>query len=169
MDHMSDSCELNLPYPAIKTEGRNPYFAALLMQDYAGRNSEMTAINQYFYQHLIVTDENRRLAETLECISIVEMHHLHILGELIVLLGGNPQFRTDGRRGYYWRGDYVSYTQNIRRFLENNITAERNAISAYKIRYRQITDDGVRKNLERIILDEEHHIELFEHALKEYT
>jgi bacterioferritin len=65
----------------------------LLLEDYAGAVSELTAINQYFYHHLVFEDKYEDLAELEECISIIEMMHLELLGETILMLGVDPKYR----------------------------------------------------------------------------
>lgn len=80
----------------------NHYYAMLLLEDYAGSVSEMTAINQYFYHHLTF-EAYEDLEDLEECISIIEMHHLELLGETIQLLGVPPEFRTlTNNRANYW-------------------------------------------------------------------
>ncbi len=160
---MEFNCELNIAYPPVKTEGRNLRYAAILSQDFAGVVSEMTAITQYLYQHLIISSSNKELASALECIAVVEMHHLEMIGELITDLGGDPQFRVmGGKNRAYWSGRYPLYLQNPRRFLMENIKAEQQAIRTYRVNISQIDDMFVKKVLERIILDEENHIKIFE-------
>ena len=39
---------LNLPYPPVQP-GRDPQTASLLLEDYSGAASELTAVTQYFY------------------------------------------------------------------------------------------------------------------------
>lgn len=161
-------CELNLPYPPIEVKGKNLCYAQLLQRDYTGKNGEMTAVTQYFYQHLTTKACNEALADELECVSIVEMRHLEMLGELIVLLGGVPVFRTtEGCVNTFWCGDNVQPTQNIKKFLQNNIAAEKIAIQNYRQHVMLIKDPKIQAVLERIILDEEHHIALFTKALSE--
>jgi len=160
--HPTD-CVLDLPYPDVEASGKNIRYANLLLNDYAGPNSELTAITQYFYQYFIVKAKDYDLSQSLECISIVEMRHMEMLGELITLLGGDPLLRTYSQgRTVYWRGNNISPEKNIQRFLTGNIEAEKKAIAAYRMRIRQIQDPKVQALLERIILDEEHHITLFE-------
>lgn len=164
------SCILELPYPVVKTGGTNSQYGKLLFQDYAGMFGEMTAITKYFYQHTIIKKENAELANSLECISMVEMKHLEILGELIHKFGEDPRFMgMNGRKWSYWNGGYVSYEKNIRGFLKANIEGEEIAIREYGMRIKQIDDPQVRKILERIILDEKHHIKIFDKYLIQYS
>lgn len=92
-----------------------------------------------------------------------------MLGELIVKLGGNPLFRTCNQgRSLFWCGKNPSPVQNICQFLRINIEGEEKAIEGYRMRICEIKDVQVQKVLERIILDEEHHIKIFNQYLKEF-
>jgi bacterioferritin len=43
-----------LPYPEIKVMEPNKYYATLLLEDYAGMISELTAVNQYSYHSFML-------------------------------------------------------------------------------------------------------------------
>ena len=156
------SCELDIPIPEARVEKENPFYAQILLNDYAGKNGELTAITQYFYQYLITKYQYEDLANDLNCISISEMKHMEQLGKLIVLLGGNPLLRTiNYGKNIFWSGSNISSTQNIIKFLYENIKSEYSAIQNYRLHITQIKDCYVREVLERIIKDEEHHISIF--------
>lgn len=166
MSENKGSCTLNIPYPPVKTSGRSKRYAALLSGAFGGQVSEMTAITLYLYQHFISTDE--KLADTLSCIARVEMRHLDILGELISEYGALPRIGAQAGRGVrFWSGQYVSYETNPKVFLKKNIVAEEDAIYDYRRLIKQIDDENTMALLERIILDEEHHIKLFTELLQE--
>ena len=156
---MKMDCRLDVAYPPVAVERKNMGYARLLSSDFAGMVSEMTAVTQYFYQHLVLSCSCPELAETLSCISKVEMHHLEMIGELITAFGGTPVYNCRGR---WWSGAYPSTAVDKDRILRENIAAEKSAIANYRMRIQQIDDAGARKVLERIILDEENHIKLFE-------
>lgn len=160
------SCHLELPYPEAVPCCPCKRYARLLSRDFAGTASEMTAVNQYLYQSLVTAQCNPELSAALSCIANVEMHHFHILGELIVGLGGDPVIGAHGSGGFsYWSGRYPLYTGCISKMLKENIRAEQEAIRTYSMRICQIGDDCVQRILERIILDERLHIRIFEHFI----
>lgn len=162
-----NECELNIPYPPIEVEEKNFRYAQLLLKDYAGPNGELTALTQYFYQYLITQNQYSDFADQMECISIVEMKHMEILGKLIVLLGGNPFYGTyDCGKYTFWSGYNISTTENIRNFLMENIEGEKLAIQAYLKHISEIKDCKIREILKRIIKDEENHIRIFNSYLK---
>lgn len=159
-------CMLDIPYPEIKVCGKNPHYAALLTEDYAGQTSELSAIFTYLFQKFVCVNE--KVSETMDCIAMVEMHHMVFLGEIITMLGGCPRIGVQtGCNVRFWSGQYLNYDTNPRRFLKQNIAQERVAIASYRKRIDQICDRFVREVLERIILDEEHHIKLFMELLEE--
>lgn len=160
MNQNANCCRLDIPYPPIKTEGECLSAAALLSNDLAGQVSEMSAINTYVFQHMICCDES--LANALKCISMVEMHHFEMIGELIVCFGGCPRQGVQCGCGIkYWSAQNLCWEADPACFLSENIKNERAAIANYTARITQINDACVKRVLERIILDEEHHIEIF--------
>lgn len=156
------------PYPKVKVMGKNKFYAALLQDNYSGVISEFTAINQYQY-HYFVSQENEEAAKMLENISIVEMLHMEILAELIVLLGGKPEFRgTYSTRNSFWNGRLVYYGINLCDRLKADLQAELAAIRNYEENLRRIEDPYIQEVLKRIILDEKVHAELFNKAISKY-
>ncbi|NLH00378.1 MAG: rubrerythrin family protein [Clostridiales bacterium] len=167
MGEIQRMCELRIPYPPPKAEKKNILYASLLTNDYAGIISEMSAVSVYTYQH--IATPYGRISEVLRCISAVEMRHMKMLGSLIVSLGGNPRIAVKLGRGYnYWSSQCISYETNPRIYLREDLACERAAITSYKLRITQIDDNAVRKVLERIILDEERHVELLTALCNEF-
>lgn len=152
-------------YPNITVKKRNPDYAKILLNDYAGCNSEDTAIHNYFYQSLIVEDKN--LSRDLMLISKTEMRHLDILGKLIHLLGVKPVFgvlKTNSLTP--WTSKYVNYSVKTKDILIQNIKNERTAIENYKKDIELIDDENIKSILKRIIEDEFVHIKIFYSYLK---
>lgn len=148
----------NLPYPPISVQKPNKYYALLLLEDYTGVVSEMTAINQYIYHDFTIYNTNPKIAKVLEHIAIVEMHHLDILAQLIILLGGNPTFYNQGN---YWNGSYVYYGNNVLEKLIADLNAEKEAIKNYQLHIKIINDPYIKNILSRIVIDEEIHVQIF--------
>jgi bacterioferritin len=159
-------CEVNAPYPAAKADRRNEHYARILSLDYAGCKSEMTAVAQYFYNHIITEDKEPDLSRAFECISIVEMRHLELLGEMIISLGGDPVIGAQDRRNVeWWSGRFVPYETKRERILRAAINAEKDAIETYRRHCEMINDCGVRRLINRIIADEEKHLQIFDALL----
>lgn len=161
-------CDNNSPYPPIKVEKMNLSYAQLLLEDYAGVNSEMTAITKYVYQSFIC--RNKAIAKALERISMDEMHHLDILGTLIDKLGGDPKYCDPNSISHdFWTAQYVAYEKNPCCFLKKNIAAEQAAIRNYHKKISMIEDQCVSEILERIIIDEQCHVKVFTQLLRDET
>ena len=159
--------ELPEPYPPIKVECPNLDYARLLLDDYAGITSEMTAIHQYLFHHNNMPKEFAEVAELLEGVAVAEMLHLEILAELIGLLGQPPVYM-DGH-GQFWNAGCVPYAigQPCEQ-LRINIESERTAIRNYRHHMEMINDRYIKAVLARIIKDEELHLSLFNKAYRRY-
>lgn len=148
------SVELELPAELFFSE--NDIY--LLTEAYAGKESEMTALSQYFYQYILSTEYNKEIAKVLEEISIVEMVHMEILGKAIARMGGNPIYASSGR---FWNGSFVNYTKSLREMMYINIKGEKVAIDFYKKIIASLENISLIPAIEEIIKDEETHIVAF--------
>lgn len=159
------NCKVNKPYPKIQVEKENINYAKILLDAYAGSNSEDTAIHEYLYQSFLKED----MASTLKEIAKVEMHHLNILGQLIVKLGYTPFFCTVKQNKVIpWSSNYLNYTLNLKRMLSLDIERERKTIQKYRLAINMINDKYIKEILERIIEDEEMHIKCLHELYKKY-
>ena len=158
-----------LPYPTIRIGEPNLRWARILTELFCGQNGEMTAVNQYVYQHFILGETAAEDAGTIECIAQNEMQHFDLLGKLIYALGGDPKLRVSvsPRQSVWWNGGWLDYSHIRSTLVNNNIRAEQKAIAAYRSAIDLIDDRNIDEILERIILDEERHIELFREMLEQ--
>lgn len=152
------------PYPTVKVKRPNKKYGNLLLEAYAGQCSETTAITQYISHHFYA-GSNAELRNALKYISIVEMHHLDMLGDLIKQLGVRPIFKSVNCNRY-WNGSFVDYGTDAKKMIRADIKGEREAIALYKKLICQIDDEGIRKLLHRIIMDEKKHIEVLSSIYK---
>lgn len=175
-------CQSDLPMPEGKVEEKNLNYANMLLDAYASSaDSEIQAISQYLYQHTTIANDS--IANTLLCISIIEMHHLEILGDLIVQLGGKPVYYNSNRN--FWNTGNIAYGDRdilclkldekdtedreiIKEKLLLDIKGEVNAINGYRFIKSNIDDKYIKKVLDKIISDEEVHISLFQGMIKKY-
>lgn len=148
---------LDLPYPPIQVREKNPQYANLLLVDYCGSVSELSAVLQYINNENRMSGEHCSLIRTLLGIAMAEMMHLQKLGELIHLLGGNVCFEAKQPNGL-WSPSCLTLPSCIPQMLQADIEAEKAAIRQYKIHINAIQDDYVNAVLKRIIQDEEYHI-----------
>lgn len=156
-------------YPEVKVEEENKYYATLLLEDYAGINSELTAITQYVYQDFDLFKEYPEVSEALARIAVIEMRHLELLGKTIKLLGIKPEYKYQSNYPpciKFWNSSFVNYDTYIIYALNSNIIQEEIAIKNYKYHLNIINDKYVKELIRRIILDEEVHIECFKKLLQ---
>ncbi len=153
------------PWPEAEIAHPNINDAMLLQEDYASKDSETTAVMTYMYQVYIIHLMDETVADIIEHIAISEMQHHEKLGEMIAALGGNPVI---GAKKGWWNGSYINYSKNIRDMLIHNIIIEQGAIDHYRYTISRLSNEGIKKVIERIILDEEVHIETFK-ALLDYV
>ena len=162
--------ESKIPYPNIEVETKNYSYATLLRKAYASETSEDTAIHLYLYQSIILEKEYLNISNILKRISVVEMKHLEILGELILLLGVKPIYSSPYKNGLskYFNASYVKYNTNLQEILRINIEAETQAIYYYNYLTKVIKDKYIVNILKRIIVDEQIHLGIFNNLYKEY-
>ena len=161
--------KVNKPYPKIKVEEKNYYYANILLNDYSSNISELSAITQYIYQYFDKFNTNQEFSNIMQNIAKVEMFHLELLGKTIKLLGINPKFIFINKNLYnnltYWNSSFIDYNSNIKLMLKNNIIIEEKATENYKKDITIISDKYIKKLLNRIIEDEYLHIEIFKYLL----
>lgn len=161
--------QLSQPYPPVRAERRNLCYAQAILSNVGGAVSEMTAVGQYVYGQWIVAGVPEA-ATALHQISLVEMHHLKIFGTLALQLGADPRLWSlrQGRRAW-WTPEYISYTRRLLPLLHNALREERAAIRKYRNQAAWIRDGNVAENLHRILLDEEHHVEILTRLIENYS
>ena len=129
--------------------------------------AELTAINQYFlHAEMCENWGYEKMAKHTRKESIEEMHHAEILMERILLLDGTPNM-----------SDYfkINIGQNLKQQLQNDLELEYTAVKRLNDGVKACVaagDNGSRELLEKILLDEEHHIDWLEgqlYMIKEMT
>ena len=81
------------PYPLVSITERNCTYGRMMLDNIGGANSEMSAVSLYLYNNLLLNFD-KHLSYVFHKISIVEMHHLEIFGQLARLNGENPRLGT---------------------------------------------------------------------------
>jgi bacterioferritin len=127
--------------------------------------AELTAINQYFlHAEMCENWGYSRMAKLVKKESIEEMMHAEILMERILYLDGTPNM-----------SDYfkINIGQTLKEQLQNDLNLEYEAVKRLNNGIQtcvDLKDNGSRELLEKILTDEEHHIDWLEgqlHAIKE--
>ena len=127
--------------------------------------AELTAINQYFlHAEMCENWGYKRMSKLVRKESIEEMQHAEILMERILYLDGTPNM-----------SDYfkINIGQTLKEQLQNDLNLEYDAVKRLNAGIEtcvKLGDNGSRELLEKILTDEEHHIDWLEgqlHAIKE--
>ena len=127
--------------------------------------AELTAINQYFlHAEMCENWTYYKLAETTRTESIEEMTHAEKLIERILYLDGTPNM-----------SDYfkINIGPTVDQQFKNDLQLEYDAVKRLNTGIRTCVtagDNGSRELLEKILVDEEHHIDWLEaqlHAIEE--
>lgn len=127
--------------------------------------AELTAINQYFlHAEMCENWGYERMAAHTRAESIEEMTHAEKLMERILYLDGSPNM-----------SDYfkINIGQTMKAQLQNDLQLEYDAVKRLNDGIRTCNaanDNGSRELLEKILSDEEHHIDWLEgqlHAIGE--
>lgn len=153
----------DLPYPEITDATSDMKTVAILKELLSGRDGEIAAVLQYIYQSRIANLSEPEIANVFEEIGIVEMQHTQKLMDAILAFGGNPQFNNS--YGQYFSAGYVNYSQKLKDMLEANIKGERDAIEDYSKAIQNAQNASLKELFNRIILDEQIHLEIFEKLL----
>jgi len=159
----------DLPYPIIKVVEQNEEYALLLLQDYASSHSELTAIMSYTYLNLVISKDYKEIADAYKGISIVEMKHLEILGAFINELGVLPRYYyNNNNKVEMWNGAFVDGSFDFKTTLQKSIENEILGIEQYRKHIEAIDDIYIKKALNRIILDEELHVEILDNLYHKF-
>ena len=161
MDHIQQFSD-QAAYPPVKVCAPNAMYASAMLTNMGSCNSEMSAVAQYVYNSLITQENFSEISKCFHQISLVEMHHLEIFGQLCLMLGADPRLWSRcHRRMNYWNAGCIPYTKDLPGLLKNAIAGENAAIEQYYQQTRWIKDPYIVEMLKRIICDEERHIVIF--------
>ena len=127
--------------------------------------AELTAINQYFlHAEMQANWGYNKLAAKTKKESIEEMHHAHELIERILYLDGAPTMD---------KLFSLRIGQNVKEQYENDLNLEYEAVTRLNKAVNAAVaaaDNGSRDLFEKILKDEEHHVDFLEaqlHMIKE--
>jgi len=124
--------------------------------------AELTAINQYFVHAEM--EENwayDRLYKTIRERSITEMRHAEALIERILFLEGEPNMSDLFQ---------IRIGKNVKQMMENDLALELDAVNRYNASIqlcRDEGDNGSRELFEKILRQEEEHVDEIESELNQ--
>lgn len=155
------NCMVDKPYPTVRVDGPNPMYACEMLSNIGDVVSEMSDVTRYFYVSVVARDKFNSIATCFHHISIVEMYHLDIFSQLALQLGADPRIWSGETCKRWWSPSFISYPKDIRGLIAESIKAEEAAICKYTRQANTIYDANIVASLKRIILDEEHHLQIF--------
>ncbi len=161
---MNSSCNLSFPYPEVKVEKRNNKTAKMLNNIIFSSTGELYTISDYTFQSIITAETDPYLSDILDCISITEMKHFKILIKTLFLLGSAPSLILSNKRSTNQHQYGANF--DINSIIKQNTENERRSVRLYKQFINAIDDKYIKRTIERIILDEEHHIKIFSSLTK---
>lgn len=150
------------PWPEVTVTEQNPRYAAAMLSNMGSCSSEMSTISLYLYNSFITRKLFSDISQCFHKISIVEMHHLEVFGELSLLLGADPRLwsRAKGRMRY-WSPACNRYPSQLGPLIANALAGEEEAVRTYQAQASWIRDCRIQALLNRIIADEQCHIKIF--------
>ena len=95
------------------------------------------------------------------------MMHLDLLMHAIADFGGIPKY--EDASGYSFNVSNINYSLKLKDMLQNNIKDEMMAIEAYTTAKERVKNQSLKNLLDRIILDEQKHLEVFKQLLNNVT
>ncbi|MFR9232120.1 MAG: hypothetical protein ACLVLH_03580 [Eisenbergiella massiliensis] len=93
----------------------------------------MTTVHTYLYQSWTIGNDYETIRCVIKRLAAVEQRHYAIIGQLIALLGGEPECRSTMNNSY-WCGNMINYSCDLRTLLSNNAKSECFAAQAYESR-----------------------------------
>ena len=143
--------------------------ARIISPAYATYKSELAAILLYTYQSFVFGYQNRQdIAKQLEEISIQEMHHFELLGQMLIRLGVTPIYTAyPPFRDNYFNTRRIPYTTNQIMMIKCDIEGEKQAIQGYKQMINTLTNPIVKEVIEHILSEEEEHLIILTNILNE--
>jgi bacterioferritin len=148
----------------------NPVAAEMMLGNLGGKNSEISAVTHYFYNRLRTLDAAPALSALFHKTSMEEMQHLETFGILARQLGADPRlWQKNGGRMQYWSAEQLDYgAQTVPELLRCSIAEENAAIQKYQAQTRVIAEPAVVAALQRIIADEQRHVQQWQAALAQF-
>lgn len=150
----------HLFYP-INVERQDPVFAKVLLEHYAGRNSELSSAIQYLNHRSNMS--NRFVRELLGLFAAEELGHMEMISVAIMKLGG-PPLTCVNSQGAPWVINYIDQSVDSITVLKVNIQAETRACQLYKQHLELTSDPNMKRMINFLIGREEVHKRLLQKA-----
>lgn len=159
---------VDLPYPKID-KVQDLHSANVISLAYATLQGELTATLQYVFQHFQFEEIDPEDADVMMGISLAEMHHFDLLGQSILTLGGQPTMVQYPNSKVWYNTSAVSQATKPQKMLMDDIVGEMGAIECYQKMLQVLKNEQVSALIERIILDEQLHLQILKKLLEKYS
>ena len=158
---------VDLPYPDLTGIEKDPVSAGIIRPAYGGGHGEITAILQYVYHSLFFDCYGESdISNVLTDISIAEMKHLDILGEMLLKLGSDPVYAVCPPFYEFYSTEGIAYSKSPQNMLLDDIAGEMKASAMYGEMAEKLCNEKVIAVIKRIRMDEELHIAILKEQLK---
>ena len=147
-------------YP-IHVERQDPMFAKVLLENYAGRNSELSSSIQYINHRSNMS--NRHVRELLGLFAAEELGHMEIIAVAILKLGG-PPLTCVNSQGAPWVVNYIDQSVDSITILQVDVQAEARACHLYQKHLELTSDPNMKRMINFLIGREEVHKRLLQRA-----
>ena len=129
-------------YP-IHVINPDPALAKVLLDHYAGRNSELSSAIQYLNHRSNIS--NRYVRELLGSFAAEELGHMELIAVAIIKLGG-PPLRCVNSQGAPWGTNYIDQSVDSIAVLQSDVQAENRTCQLYQ-QHLELTSDPNMKSL----------------------
>jgi len=148
-------------YP-VHVERQDPIFAKVLLEHYAGKDSELSSSIQYLNHRSNMS--NRYIRELLGLIAAEELGHMEILSVAINKLGGQS-FIWANSDVTPWSLNFVDQSADAINMLKVDVEAETRASQLYYEHLALTSDPNMKRMISFLIGREEVHQRLLQKAL----
>ena len=159
----------DLPYPSTDTLTKDVRSGQIISFAYATLRGELTATLQYVYHHFYFDEIEKTDAEILMAIAKAEMIHIDILGTAMLKLGVSPRYVQMPNTNNFYNTSTVSQSKTAQKMIMDDIQGELNAIADYQKMLFILKNEQVEAIIQRIILDEQLHLEKLKEMLTKYS
>jgi len=149
-------------YP-IHVERQDPAFANVLLEHYAGIDSEFASALNYFNQRANIS--NRHIRELLGIIAAEELGHMELISVAINKLGG-PPLTLDNEQGVPWGITQIDQSLDVINMLQVDVQTETRVNRLYQQHLELTNDINMKKLITFLISRGEVHKRLLKKAQK---
>ena len=147
-------------YP-IHVDRQDPALAKVLLDHYAGRNSELSLSIQYLNHRSNIL--NRYVRELLGLFAAEELGHMELIAVAILKLGG-PPLKCVNAQGAPWGTNYIDQSVDSMTVLQLDVQAENRAAQLYQQHLELTSDPNMKLMINFLIKRGEVHKRLLQKA-----